>query len=114
MSISLIQIILRKWLFIRCRKLAHITFGSRVILSWRRFIKAVFRILDISGELMGDLYKQGREIAFFLSSNKEGHLPNAPMVWGTQPYKGLIYFADMNSGLYAIRLVSIDAKKETD
>ncbi len=78
------------------------------------FYQGGFRILDISGELMGDLYKQGREIAFFLSSNKEGHLPNAPMVWGTQPYKGLIYFADMNSGLYAIRLVSIDAKKETD
>jgi hypothetical protein len=78
------------------------------------FYQGGFRILDISGELMGDLYKQGREIAFFLSSHKDGYLPNAPMVWGTQPYKGLIYFADMNSGLYAIRLVSTDAKKETD
>ena len=78
------------------------------------FYQGGFRILDISGELMGDLYAQGREIAFFLSSNKEGYLPNSPMVWGAQPYKGLVYFADMNSGLYAIRLVSIDAKKETD
>ncbi len=78
------------------------------------FYQGGFRILDISGELMGDLYKQGREIAFFLSSHKDGYLPNAPMVWGTRPYKGLIYFADMNSGLYAIRLVSTDAKKETD
>ena len=78
------------------------------------FYQGGFRVLDISGELMGDLYKQGREIAFFLSSNKEGYLPNSPMVWGAQPYKGLVYFADMNSGLYAVRLVSKDAKKETD
>ena len=78
------------------------------------FYQGGFRFLDISGELMGDLYKQGREIAFFLSSHKDGYLPNAPMVWGAQPYKDLIFFADMNSGLYAIRLVSEDEKKEID
>lgn len=77
------------------------------------FYQGGLRILDISGELMGDLYKQGREIAFFISSNKEGYLRNAPMVWGAQPYKDLIFFADMNSGLYAIRLVS-EAEEETD
>ncbi len=68
------------------------------------FYQGGFRVLDISGELLGDLYKQGREIAFFLSSNKNGFLPNAPMVWGAQPYKDLVFFTDMNSGLYAIRL----------
>ena len=62
-------------------------------------------MLDISGELLGDLYKQGREIAYFLSESKEGMYVNAPMVWGPQPYKGLIFFTDMNSGLYALRLV---------
>ena len=63
------------------------------------------RVLDLSGELMGDLYKQGREIAFFHSSDPEGYVKNAPMVWGAQPYKDLVYFTDFNSGLWAIRLV---------
>ena len=61
------------------------------------------RVVDISGELMGDLYKQGREIAFFHSRSPKGFTPNAPMVWGPQLYKGIIYFSDMNSGLYAVR-----------
>ena len=68
------------------------------------FYQGGFRVLDISGDLLGDLYKQGREIAFYLSSNKNGFLPNSPMVWGAQPYKDLVFFTDMNSGLYAIRL----------
>ncbi len=63
------------------------------------------RIVDISGELMGDLYAQGREIAFFMSIDSEGHVPNKANVWGTMPYKDLIYFSDMNSGLWAIKLV---------
>ena len=63
------------------------------------------RVLDLSGELMGDLYKQGREIAFFHSSDPEGYVKNAPMGWGAQPYKDLVYFTDFNSGLWAIRLV---------
>ncbi len=71
------------------------------------------RVVDISGELLGDLYKQGREIAFFHGRSPEGYIPNAPNAWGPQPYKGLIYFSDMNSGLYAVRF-STDEKKETD
>ena len=60
------------------------------------------RIVDISGELLGDIYKQGREIAHFLSYHKDGRIPNAPMVWGAQPYKDYIFFSDMNSGLYCV------------
>jgi len=71
------------------------------------------RVVDISGELLGDLYKQGREIAFFHGRSPEGFIPNAPNAWGPQPYKGLIYFSDMNSGLYAVRFTSSE-KKETD
>ncbi len=62
------------------------------------------RVVDISGELMGDIYAQGREIAFFMSSDPEGFVVNRPNVWGTMPYKGLIYFSDMNNGLWAIKL----------
>lgn len=70
------------------------------------------RVVDISGELLGDLYKQGREIAFYLSNHKDGHMPNATMVWGPQPYKDLIFFSDMNSGLYAVKLVEYDFSEE--
>ena len=63
------------------------------------------RIVDISGELLGDLYRQGREIAFYQTGHPEGHIPNSPNVWGTIPYKGYIFFTDMYSGLYCVKLV---------
>ena len=62
------------------------------------------RVVDISGDLLGDIYKQGREIAHYLSYHEKGRIPNAPMVWGAQPYKDYIFFSDMNSGLYCVKL----------
>ena len=62
------------------------------------------RVVDISGDLLGDIYKQGREIAHYLSYHDKGRIPNAPMVWGAQPYKDYIFFSDMNSGLYCVKL----------
>ena len=69
------------------------------------FYQGGIRILDISGELLGDLYKQDREIAYFLPQHRDGIIPNAPMVWGAQPYKDYIFLSDMNSGLYCIEVV---------
>ena len=63
------------------------------------------RVLDISGELLGDLYAQGREIGRFYSDDPEGFLPNSPMVWGPQLHKGTIFFTDFHSGLWAVRLL---------
>jgi len=63
------------------------------------------RVVDISGELRGDLYRQGREIAVFWPQDPESFIPNAPMVWGPQPYKGHIFVADHHSGLWAVKLV---------
>ena len=63
------------------------------------------RVVDVSGELRGDLYQQGREIAFFESADPEGYKKNAPFVWGPQPFKGHIFFTDWNSGLWAVKLV---------
>jgi hypothetical protein len=62
------------------------------------------RVVDISGDLVGDLYRQGREIAKFYSDDLESFIPNAPMVWGPQPFKGNIFFSDFHSGLWAVRL----------
>ena len=69
------------------------------------FYQGGIRILDISGELLGDLYKQEREIGYFLPQHRDGIIPNAPMVWGAQPYKNYIFLSDMNSGLYCIEVV---------
>jgi hypothetical protein len=62
------------------------------------------RVVDISGELMGDLYDQGREVGWFLPADPEGRISNAPMTWGPQPHKGRIFFSDWNSGLWAAEL----------
>ena len=62
------------------------------------------RVIDVSGELMGDLYRQGREVDFFLPDDPEGYIANAPMVWGPQPHKGKIFFSDWNSGLWCVEL----------
>jgi len=70
------------------------------------------RVVDISGELLGDLYRQGREIAYFLPFDPEGHVPNAPFTWGPQPYKGNIFFTDYNSGLWAVRLKPLEDEDE--
>ena len=63
------------------------------------------RVVDVSGELLGDLYAQGREIARFLPFDPHGVTANAPFVWGAQPFKGHIFFTDWNSGLWAVRLL---------
>lgn len=68
------------------------------------FYNGGLRVVDISGELMGDLYEQGREIASFFPRDNEAFIPNATFTWGPQPYKGYIYLSDWNSGLWALKL----------
>ncbi|MCA8955682.1 MAG: hypothetical protein KDC87_06400 [Planctomycetes bacterium] len=68
------------------------------------YYNAGVRVVDISGELLGDLYRQGREIAWFLPTHHKAKVPNAPMTWGPQPHKGRIFFSDWNSGLWCVEL----------
>ena len=62
------------------------------------------RVVDVSGELRGDLYRQGREIGRLFTGDPDSYRPNLPFTWGAQPYKGLIYFNDINSGLWIVKL----------
>jgi len=62
------------------------------------------RALDVSGELRGDLYRQGREIGSLWTGDPEGFRPNIPFCWGGQPWKGLIYYNDVHSGLWIAKL----------
>jgi hypothetical protein len=69
------------------------------------YYNAGLRVVDISGELMGNLYDQGREVAHYTTTHHEGYVPNAAMAWGPQPFKGHIFMSDWNSGLWSFRLV---------
>lgn len=68
------------------------------------YYNAGARVVDVSGELRGDLYRQGREIARLWTGDPKGFRPNAPFCWGAQPHNGLIYFNDINSGVWITRL----------
>jgi hypothetical protein len=62
------------------------------------------RMVDVSGELLGDLSGQGREIAVFKGYDPDAFIANGLFVWGAQPYKGHIFFADHYSGLWAVKM----------
>lgn len=83
-------------------------------LLYAAYYQGGLRVLDVSGELLGDLYRQGREVARFYSDDPEGKVPNAPMVWGPQPHKGTIFFTDHHSGLWAVRLKEAEEDEEED
>ena len=68
------------------------------------YYSAGARALDVSGELRGDLYRQGREIARLWTGDPKGYRPNLPFTWGAQPHNGLIFFNDINSGIWITRL----------
>ncbi len=77
------------------------------------YYSAGARVVDVSGELRGDLYRQGREIAKLWTGDPKGFRPNAPFTWGAQPHKGLIYFNDINSGVWITRLAPAPATPST-
>jgi hypothetical protein len=63
------------------------------------------RAVDVSGELRGNLYRQGREMSRLWTGDAKGFRPNLPFTWGAQPHKGLIYFNDVHTGVWATRMV---------
>ena len=71
---------------------------------YQAYYEGGLRVVDVSGELMGNLYTQGREIAVFKPFDPQGYVANSPMVWSAIPYKGNIFFADTNSGIWAVRI----------
>ena len=85
-------------------------------LLYAAFYNGGVRVIDLSGELMGDLFKQGREIAWIIPADPDGYVANAPFTWGAQPYKGHIFYSDWNSGLWSAKLEPVvpkDTKVET-
>ena len=72
---------------------------------YQAYYEGGVRMVDVSGDLMGNLYTQGREIAVFKAYDPIGYVPNSPMAWSVMPFKGRIFFSDTNSGLWSARLV---------
>ena len=71
---------------------------------YQAYYEGGLRVVDVSGELMGNLYTQGREIAVYRPGDPTGFVPNSPMVWSAMPHKGHVFFSDTNSGLWAVKL----------
>ena len=64
------------------------------------------RVVDISGDLKGDLLRQGREIAWLFTADSAGFKPRSTFTWGAVVKNGLIYYNDINTGLWITRLES--------
>jgi hypothetical protein len=84
-------------------------FGSHDIIVeddilYQAYYEGGVRLVDVSGELMGNLADQGREIAVFKPYDPKGYTPNASFVMNAMPWKGHVLFTDFNSGLWAARL----------
>jgi hypothetical protein len=62
------------------------------------------RTLDISGELKGDLLRQGREMSWIWTADSMGHKPRSPFAWGAVVHNGLIFVPDINTGLWILRM----------
>ena len=62
------------------------------------------RVVDVSGELRGDLYRQGREIGRLWTGDPQGYRSNLPFTWGAQPHGDLIYFNDINTGIWIVKI----------
>lgn len=67
---------------------------------------AGFHVVDVSGELRGDLKAQGRTIAELRPADPNGVVPNGVMTWGVVVRNGLAYVNDQMSGLWIVRLKS--------
>jgi len=62
------------------------------------------RVLDISGELKGDLLRQGREVSWIFTADSMGAKPRVPFAWGVVVRNGIMFVPDINSGLWLMRV----------
>jgi hypothetical protein len=84
-------------------------FGSHDIIvqddiMYQAYYEGGVRLVDVSGQLLGNLAHQGREIAVFKPYDPKGFTPNASFVMNAMPWKGHVLFTDFNTGLWAARL----------
>jgi uncharacterized protein YjdB len=84
-------------------------FGSHDIIveddvMYQAYYDGGLRVVDVSGELVGNLAEQRREIAVYKPYDPQGFTANASFVMNAMPWKGHILFTDFNSGLWSAKL----------
>lgn len=84
-------------------------FGSHDIIveddiMYQAYYDGGLRVVDVSGELVGNLAEQRREIAVFKAFDPQGFTANASFAMNAMPWKGHILFTDFNSGLWSAKL----------
>jgi hypothetical protein len=84
-------------------------FGSHDIIveddvMYQAYYDGGLRVVDVSGELLGNLAEQRREIAVFKGFDPKGYTANASFAMNAMPWKGHILFTDFNSGLWVAKL----------
>jgi len=84
-------------------------FGSHDIIVqddvlYQAYYDGGVRVVDVSGELMGNLARQQREIAVWKPYDPKGRTANAPFVMNAMPWKGNVLFTDFNTGLWSVKL----------
>ncbi len=67
------------------------------------------RVLDVSGELLGDLKAEGREIGSLYTGAPDGFRVNMPLAWSAIPSRGYIFVSDINTGLWVAKVTGGEA-----
>lgn len=63
------------------------------------------RVVDVSGELRGDLYQQGRQVAWVHTrGGPADYAMTEAFAWSPQVHKGHIFVSDMLSGMWIVKL----------
>ena len=63
------------------------------------FSRGGVRLVDVSGELRGDIYRAGRQVGWFMTAAPEA----AAMAVSVVPFKGYVFVTDANSGLWVLQ-----------
>ena len=63
------------------------------------------RVLDVSGDLRGELREQGRVIGSVYTGALDGYRPNQALAWSAIPHRGHIMVSDINTGFWVAKIV---------
>lgn len=75
------------------------------LFSAERFpIRGIVHVVDVSGELAGELHDQGRVIGSLYTGPLQGFRPNMALTWSAILHKGFVLASDINTGLWVAKL----------
>ena len=57
------------------------------------------RLVDVTGEMRGDIYREGRQVGWFMTRSPE----SPAMASSAVAFKGFVFVADANTGLWVLR-----------